>query len=411
MALSRSNRRLLLIVLLLALACGGLLYIWLARPAAIFTSDFGDTGDRSITFPAEDGTPNTSLGQSGTVSKLQVLMEEPVAGFTIFTKASDSHLTVRAQERKTGHIYDLDLNTKTGTRASNQSLPSIYETIFISPTSLVARYLASNNNTILSYLGTLTPKTTELREGDTPYTLEGKLLPDDILEIVPAPDQNTFLWLTKNDRQLQINSYDIERADGDVLATHPITEWLSQWYSNNWVVFVTKASTDIAGFSYIFNVKTGDFDRLLGDVNGLTGLMNQSGTYFLYSVAEQRSMKLFVYDVKNQRSIPVPFASLPEKCVWSNTNEAIFWCGVPKNPGTHSYPDQWYQSTVGFNDEIYTFNLDTLRYVKVDPLEGQTLDIYKPQLSADDSYLIFNNKRDMSLWSFRFKELGNHLGD
>ena len=98
--------------------------------------------------------------------------------------------------------------------------------------------------------------------------------------------------------------------------------------------------------------------------------------------------------------------TLPEKCIWSNTDSKIIYCAVPKNFPAGDYPDAWYQGLVNFTDDIWLINTDTMASTLIFDLEKQAnknLDITDLHLDKNDNFLFFTNKTDMTLWSLNLK--------
>ncbi len=64
----------------------------------------------------------------------------------------------------------------------------------------------------------------------------------------------------------------------------------------------------------------------------------------------------------------------------------------------------WYQGKVFFSDSIETINTKTLESKTVLDLQsesGGAIDATNLKLSSDENYLLFMNKRDLSLWGLR----------
>jgi hypothetical protein len=75
-------------------------------------------------------------------------------------------------------------------------------------------------------------------------------------------------------------------------------------------------------------------------------------------------------------------------------------CGVPSYFPEANYPDDWYKGVISFNDEIWIYDVNNFAKEKVNISQRDkvALDIINPQLSEDDNFLLFQNKKDLSLW-------------
>jgi hypothetical protein len=103
----------------------------------------------------------------------------------------------------------------------------------------------------------------------------------------------------------------------------------------------------------------------------------------------------------------VEIATLPEKCTWKKDNISVY-CAVPNAPVSGSYPDEWYQGVASFNDFLFKTNiktggLDSLIQLKA--TDGKNMDVMGIKLSNDENYLIFQNKKDLSLWVYTIPEI------
>lgn len=401
------RRRLLIIggIVLLTIATIFVIYFLFFRssetPPETTPPTFGtESGIRENISQARESDRTNQAGVFSPVARLRVLSEEPVSGaVALLTENAE---IIRYNERETGHVFDIDLSDLATKRVSNTTIPRIYESLWAGDGSgLVLRYLADDNETIKTYYAALVEREDELREGETPYTLEGTFLQDNIIQFVLSPGKTRALWQTKT---LQGSSFVTSNLDGtgmQTVFTTPFSEWIPQWFSSGTISLTTKASAYASGFSYTLPVSGGvQLSRTVGDIPGLTTLTSPAGRYVLYSEGTERSLSTFLYDSETGETIELAVSTMPEKCVWSS--EEMLYCGVP-NRQSATYPDAWYQGKIIFVDTIYSINPNTGRVaVLYSPLQtdSEEIDIYKPFISESGDYLIFNNKYDMSLWSF-----------
>lgn len=368
-----------------------------------------ESGIRENISQARENDRANRTGVFSPVARLRVLSEEPVSGAVALLEETGpaSTETVRYSERETTHIFDISLRDLATKRVSNTTIPRIYESLWAGDGSgLVLRYLDDDNETIKTYYAALVERENELREGETPYTLEGSFLRDNIVQFVLSPGKTRALWQTKT---LQESSFVTSNLDGtgvQTVFTTPFSEWIPQWFSNSTVSLTTKASAYANGFSYTLPASGATRpSRVVGEISGLTTLTSPSGRYILYSQGTERNLSTFMYDLETEEVTQLTVSTLPEKCAWSL--EEVAYCGVPKTHPQVAYPDTWYQGRLLFTDSIFSIDPASGRarmLYSPEERDGETIDVYRPFVSESGNYLVFNNKHDMSLWAFLISE-------
>ena len=145
----------------------------------------------------------------------------------------------------------------------------------------------------------------------------------------------------------------------------------------------------------------------MSGINGLTSLVDGTAKNILYSESFDGSIRLNYYDLKSSLNKTLSFKTLPEKCVWSKTEEFVVYCAIPKTIESGEYPDSWYQGLISFNDSVWRVNIKTNSSELVFDFgkEGSNkFDVIDPFLSGDDEYLFFTNKKDLTFWSLSLKK-------
>ncbi len=108
-------------------------------------------------------------------------------------------------------------------------------------------------------------------------------------------------------------------------------------------------------------------------------------------------------DTATDGTIPLPVATIADKCVWTADDSAIY-CGIPVNPSTDAaYPDDWYQGTLQFSDRLWKIDVAG-RFAQLvldfpSATKG-TLDATALAVDPSNTELVFINKNDGSLWSY-----------
>lgn len=365
---------------------------------------FGDRGgeeDQSGTTGSGDGSENgqvsettEQLPQPETFTKrLRKISSEPVSG----AGTSDNRVgtVIRYIEKATGHIYEVETFSPKVARISNTTIPLSYEAIWGSnPNYLMARYLEDDNQTISTYsLNIKSISTTTIN------TTSGVIFPENVSD-VSVFGENVF-YLVEDIYSSSGFTSNFEGTRKKQVWNSDIKEFNSQFVNNRTVALTTKPHQGISGFLYLVDTDNGSVKKILGDVKGLTAIVNSDLSKILYTELDVGvSMKVLKNSDKTVEVIsPETF---PEKCVWSKKNRDKLFCATPKTAIFANSLTSWYKGLVSFNDEIYTFDTINGNAEIVSDLEsesGEKIDVIKPILSENEQYLIFINKIDNSLWS------------
>jgi hypothetical protein len=325
---------------------------------------------------------------------------------------------IRYTERQTGHVYETSTDSFRTIRISNTTIPRIYESLWLpGGASQLVRYFDKDANSIKTFYGTLTNKDEEggsLDDRENKMELKGGFLVNNIPHVAISETSSRIFYvlppatLVGQARGISAAS---DGSDAGQIFSSSFSEWLPQWPNTGTIALTTKASFDVPGFLFFLNTQSGSFDRVIKDVPGLTTLTNPKGDLILYSESTTSGIKLSVYDVGRRESRAVTlFNTLPEKCAWSRQNPDIVYCGASRQIPRAKYPDEWYQGQVHFSDNLWSLNARTMaseNLINLNAQSKQEIDVIKPFLDEDEGYLVFTNKRDMTVWSYRIKELSD----
>jgi len=309
---------------------------------------------------------------------------------------------IRYQERGTGWIFEASTSTIPTTRISNSTFIRLNESFFDKMgDNLLLRGLLNNSDVIQTRIGSLsldTPTSTEM-------SLKTKDLPYNLLSVVMSPAKDYFAsYIEQKGIGSSIN---VSRIDGTGVFNiykSAFREWLLSWPTINTIVLNTKPSAYSAGYAYSIDTKSKAFRRITGGQNGLTTLVSPDGLNVLVGETIDGSMKLSVLNLKTQSYKDVFARTLPEKCIWSKLEKSTIFCAASESIVYAPYPDAWYQGLIFFDDNVWKINVDTLEnhlivvpksYVK----DG--LDITNMSLDKNEDYMLFTNKKDLSLWGLQ----------
>ncbi len=337
--------------------------------------------------------------------KLRKIFEEPVASFSTIDKTDTNSAGVRYILRSNGNIYEAYVDSTELKRMSIITIPKVYDSLWLADgEKVIIRYLKDESENIDTFYIWLNPATTTLNEFEG--GINGNHLPENINSIAMNPAGTKLFFLTHN---LTGSSGYLSTPDGlskTLIFQSPMNEWLISWPKEQIITLTTKPSAKVSGFLYFLNNQTKNFSRIIGNINGLTTKTNKTATEVLYSDSSQSLLKLYVLNVQTGESKLLPVSTLPEKCLWSNTDDKIIYCAVPKTFPVGDYPDIWYQGLATFTDSLWMINTNTMASTLVLDIKTDTandLDIINPQLDNNDNYLFFINKKDLSLWNLKLK--------
>lgn len=383
---------------------------------------FGNGGEeRTGIIPTQNPETNGGviIGEGKTSGAvLRKLHNSPVAGVYTFTRTYSGTTTrdviARYIERGVGHIYETNMSTLKEERILNETRLKIYEALWGNSGSGVAvRYLSGNKgSTIQTYSMLLRDiKNTTTTEEGKRVEPTGVFLPENITEVAISQEKGDRLFyiLPVGDSSVGITVGFDGKKQVQVFSS-PLKEWLPFWPNNNLITLTTKPSHNVPGFMYFLDALTGKTTKILGGISGLTTLTSPDGKKVLFSESKGPGFGLYVHDVAKNLTTKVTLTTLPDKCTWSKNKRGILYCGVPQTIPAVNFPDSWYQGVTSFGDDIWMIDTNTgATTILISPTKvvGEEIDVTKLQVSPDDSFLMFINKKDSALWGLKLTEIGS----
>lgn len=372
-------------------------------------SNFFPFGKPAITDttkpPVDDGSSNPPVDDGNTgvteLPKLHKISDEPVAGGIVFSANTTN--TVRYIERATGHIYQVPFDSMEKDRVSITTIPKLYESIWTTNgEGVVVRYLKGTSETIETFSLNLS----SISGTSSGAPAEGTFFPKNISTIVSNPAKNSVFYLVPN----QTGSIGYISNPTNTTKTSafnsPLKEWSASWPKEDTIALTPKPAHGIPNHLFFLNTKTNKLTKVLSKIPGMTALVNSDATAILYSRSTQNQTKLYIKSLKTGAVREMPFATLPEKCVWAQTKSLLVFCAVPKEGMNGELPDTWYQGVTTFSDQIWQTDVETGATDLIadpDTLVATPLDVTDISLASDDSVLTFMNKRDLTYWGLRLK--------
>ena len=372
---------------------------------------FGNSGSTE-TGTSTDQTTGNENGQTNEpiistinqpVPRLRKISNEPVA--VICNPSTTS--VVRFIEKGTGNVYEAKSDTVAIQRLTNTTIPKIIRAFwlpngsgFLAQTLLVEGEIIETNFVKLNK-----NSASSTRESLTPFNTTIGKLPTNIKEITIKPDGTKIFYYTT----IGSSNWFVANPDGtgsSLAMSHPLTEWIPKWISDNTVIMQIKGSSESVGYAYSFDVSTKTLKKVGVEATGLSVNPNPDGSLSLISSGGSFP-QLSIVDNKNITSKVVVANSLAEKCVWLKDKNPSVYCAIPDQLPRGNYPDVWYKGLVSTEDYITKIDLnDNIFYniAYLTSLSDQKIDVVDMSLSPDETHLIFRNKIDGYLWMLRIEE-------
>lgn len=357
------------------------------KETAPLLNEEGVGGGNDSTPPRPSGTPPQKGGDK----------KKPTPPPTEFMPA------LRYVAKANGNIYQSFVDKIEERKFSGTIIPKVYDAYFGNKgESVVMRYLKGGGETIETFVGSL-PK--EYLGGDLAEEneIKGSFLPNNIKDLSVSPDGSKIFYLFEIGNNIvgtTLNFLDNKKVQ---VFDSPFTEWLSQWGNEKTILLSTKPSGNAPGYTYSLDLIKKNLLKVLGEINGLTTLLSPDGKFIIYT---DNSLLLSVFYADSRNSNSLGIGTLPEKCLWNKTSEAVY-CAVPKFINAGLYPDIWYQGEVSFSDQFWKIDIQTGNAtLLLDPLTvpgGEEIDGIKLALDKDEDYLFFVNKKDSFLWKLDLK--------
>lgn len=373
------------------------------------SSDIG-SATPSGSLQAGSDTSTTTINSDPSIpQRIHQITADPISGSIVIESGSTT--LVRYVDRATGHIYEAPIDIGAPTQISNTTIPKISEALWVPDGSAVyLRYLGVSGSlkTFYAKIKASSGTSTDM----SPYTLEGNFLPDNITSLSLAPNGVKIFYLgSGGNSAIGV----ITNQDGSKkvqVFSSPLDNWQSMWSETGSLLLTSNAASSIPGISSLLsNVTSGkglSQNKILTNIFGLSTSISPSGEYVIYSEIVNGTVVLKAISLKEKvpTARTLSLKTLPEKCVWSKKDKGTLFCAIPQNISGSNVPDSWYQGVVSFVDTFWKINITS----------GETNLIYSPQssnyqydainlgLNTDESYLVFTNKKDNSLWSLQLSQ-------
>ncbi|MEK7207962.1 MAG: hypothetical protein AAB699_00260 [Patescibacteria group bacterium] len=402
------SRRTKIIIWLVAAALLAALAVWLYfyfRKAEPRLPDTGAFPAPTEGIPLGEEEPTVLPEGAGAPGAFRPILRQlslvPIAGAVIGGKGAETR--VRYIERANGNVIEIPASGGEEKRLTNTTIPKVHEALWNKTgNGVILRYLKEDGETIETFSARIKAGT-----GGTEGELAGTFLPAGITALALSPSADELFYLREERGELVGIRASFTGANKTELWRSPLREWLPLWTAEETLALVSKPSALSPGALLSLN-RSGEQERvLLSGIAGLTALPEKTVEKVLASRSSENGVELFLFVPKTRGENALGVATLPEKCVWRTSGEALL-CGVPKSIPGGSYPDSWYQGITSFADAVYEVGTRggsrTALISEISEETGAPIDLTHPALSSDERFLVFRNKNDQTLWSLQLTE-------
>lgn len=416
-------KRIVIIILALAILIGGGVWIYKKKQAGILsptgatpTGSLFPTGDPTV--PYIEGTLTNGTNTDGTAqtvtSPFKKLSFHPIAGYdffirktTVTTPATDPKMKattsvistplIRYISRTNGYVYELE-GDEPALQVSNVYIPNIYESV-VGDTGSTAllRFLRPDQRTIATYSVPVPP----LNPDGTRTQKAGVYFPDNITAMALSPDGTQTVRVVPSATLGGVvtiaNTSNTKQVE---LYRSPFEEWLVSWPTTKDIYLQTKASAAVPGYLYSINQTDRKLRRVLGTINGLTTSVSPNGTYILYSESSTGSFSTKLLNTATDTVKNFNLSILPEKCAWLINEDLI--CAGNSGVQQATYPDDWYKGTISFSDQLYHIYTSNSIYDVIYDNSLRSFDMTNLQIDEDRRLVFFIDKPTGLLWQFSY---------
>lgn len=328
----------------------------------------------------------TQLALDG--SPLQQLTTKAVAGFAA-TSSSDQ--LIRYVERGTGHIYEINLDKGTEKQITLLTLPQTVEATF-SPSANSVAFTTFKGSDRITSVGTIPEEGSELIVTKLPPNAEQIAFKDDLIIYYTRRDNNETTGY----------AYNISNHSESELFTTTLTDITVFWgYGFDTIYIQTKPTQHLEGFLY--KISKNILTPITEALYGLTTFI-ESNNMIISQVVDDEYISTWT---RTSGELKQGILMLKEKCVFTEETAKRVWCAAPLPIPNASYVENWYKGTITSEDYLWSTDLVAQNSTLIENLTesaGKIIDVFDMKISDNRTSLLFTNKIDQTLWSYRIKQ-------
>lgn len=362
----------------------------------IFPFESPDAGDGDDFFDGDDSdpsedTPDPTIDQP---DRLWLVSDRPVAGSQWVTR-DDGTRAIWYIHKENGHLYEHDLDNRQSTRLTNTTIPRVQEAFISSEGDhVIYRYVDIDSRNLKTYLASVI----QTPNGDTPYTVDGSFLPDNLTNVSLSPNGDQVFSIQNTTDGIIGVLYSINTEQGEVIFQSPLREWRSEWSTEDEITLFTKPAENTVGVAYQLTTSTREQEKIT-DGYGLTVSVSPDNQYVLSSqIRESGEYGSRIHESTDPQTAIITSDTLSDKCNWG---EGMLYCGIPNNLPNQPLKN-WYQGRISFSDQLVSFRLSDREQRNIfrrEELDKGPFDITNILQNSSVNHLLFTNKRNDQLWA------------
>lgn len=330
-------------------------------------------------------------GPTNFTQRLRMISNEPVAG-SLFIENKEGSL-IRYIEKATGHIYDVSTYSTYTNRVSNTTIADLYSTSFTQKGDGLVSAISPDGRVVQ----TVYKKTSSLTGSSTPNT--SSVLGNNIAFVDVSPNGTSIVTEEGSGLNRIISTSNPDGNNKKNLWKTSI-KMIPRFINNTTILLTTRPNYAVPGFAYTLDTN-GVLKKIIGDIRDLSIIGSPNTVDYMYYTSANNSM--YIYSTNTGSTTPITPKTFPDKCVWAPGGQYVY-CGVPKEQLSQTALDDWYLGTKSYSDELWQYDIKNNRAGRLVDLEsegGRAIDVINMKINQKEDTLIFENKQDGSLWSFK----------
>lgn len=180
------------------------------------------------------------------------------------------------------------------------------------------------------------------------------------------------------------------------------------WQTQDTIVFYQKPAPQIAITNvFQYNLKTKlltDFPIAISGANettlfGFDTLLSSKTGYSFMHITDHNGASLASFINQGTNVIQLTIKTLAQKCVWSDSGENIYCAYSNALANASNLPFDYWKGKVSSSDSFARFNVKTGEFKIY--AENTGYDAIDLAISPDESFLVFVNRKDLSLYKMK----------
>lgn len=333
--------------------------------------------------PLTIAEPESTVSSELDDQSLRQLTTRPVAGFT--SVISSSTRIARFVERGTGHIYEINLDTREESRLGGITIPATIQAVFSPDNSTVA-------------IITQTGYTQEVLVGpvESPATQADFTLLPTGAEQINFKSNQILNYALAHSVGLDIYEFSLASGESVRIESLPFRDVKLFWDLDT-ITFASRFARQLQGGLYMVTA---------------SGIQPKGSVAYglLAEVVPSAVITSKIIDGRYQSEItfadmdPISFSItyIPEKCSAKYASHATLWCFSSLN-NSPEFVESWYQGTTISTDNLWLINSAENEALLVSNLaeeSGRVIDAIHPQVVASGLQILFINRIDNTLWLY-----------